>query len=204
MIKTEKWSGGTEEEYETQHFGFGSQRLKIAVREMVEDKIRASVTKAFYGVHNTLGLNETDEVLLAHTREKLIRLYCNKASAPLDVIDTEIEKMLKIPPNVLLPEDDEQSKQISETEYNLLNEEVNNLKKKVLRGALMESWLSKEDKELSSIEDVIELTKKDMEVVDVMQQNLESPDTVKAMINTVQFLSARLPFIEIYDKLYKD
>ncbi|CAF4930362.1 unnamed protein product [Pieris macdunnoughi] len=172
MIKTKKWSGGTEEEYETQHFGFGSQRLKIAVRQMVEDKIRASVTKAFYGVHNTLGLNETDEVLLAHTREKLIRLYCDKASAALIVIDTEIEKMLKIPPNVLLPEDDEQSKQISETEYNSLNEE--------------------------------KLQKKDMEVVDVMQRNLERPDVVKAMINKVQFLSARLPFIEIDDKLYKD
>ncbi|CAK1555831.1 unnamed protein product [Leptosia nina] len=201
MIRIPPWTGGTDEEYSTQHFGFGPQRLKISVRQMVEEKIRNCVTKGISDLQTSLGLNETDRASLAHSRDKLIRLYCERAGPSLDVVDTEIDRTLLIPPNTLLPEDEEQIEQVSEDEYNALKEEVSNLRKSIVRGALMEVRLTAEDKELSSVEKVWELTKKDMEVTDLIKRNLNNQEKVKAIKNKVNFLNARTPFVQSQDKI---
>lgn len=64
MIQTNRWTGGTDEEYSTQHFGFGSQRVKIALRQMVEEKIRTGVSDMESYLLNSLDLNEEDKAAI--------------------------------------------------------------------------------------------------------------------------------------------
>ncbi|CAG4984908.1 unnamed protein product [Parnassius apollo] len=73
MNRTESWSGGTEEEYETQHFGFGAQRFKIAVRQMVKDKIREGVKEMESFLQEELDLNNTDKADLTQSCEDEIQ-----------------------------------------------------------------------------------------------------------------------------------
>ncbi|CAH2092818.1 unnamed protein product [Euphydryas editha] len=195
MIKIPPWTGGIEEEYETQHFGFGSQRLKISVRQMVEQKIRNGVKDMERYLQDSLDLNDKDKTTLTHSCDKLIRLYCERAGPSLDIVDEEIERVLKIPNNVLLPEDEVQLEQVSDEEYYKLREEVVSLRTRVERGALMEALLTAEEEELSSVEKVCETAKKDMEVLDLLQKNLESTDSVKTVLSEVHFLCASVPFI---------
>lgn len=134
MIKTKPWTGGTEEEYETQHFGFGTQRLKIAVRQMVEQKITAVVKDMESWLLEALDLNEVDKETLTRSCNRLIHLYCERAGPSLEVIDEEIERLMRIPSNVLLPEDELQLDQVSNTDFENMKEELSKLRKRVERG----------------------------------------------------------------------
>lgn len=195
MIKTKPWTGGTDEEYETQHFGFGAQRLKIAVRQMAEQKITTGVKDMESYLHESLDLNETDKLTLTRSCDKLIRLYCERAGPSLDIIDEEIERILRIPPNVLLPEDEPQLEQTSDSDFENLKEEVANLRKRVERGALLEALLTAEEEELATVEKVCETAKKDMEVIDLLCKST-GDDSLKTIQNETQFLCARASFIK--------
>lgn len=204
MIKTKPWTGGTDEEYETQHFGFGAQRLKIAVRQMVEQKIKTGVKDMESYLQESLDLNDTDKITLTHSCDKLIRLYCERAEPSLEIIDGEIQQILKVPSNIVLPDDEVQLQPISSEEHEKLKEEVANLRKRVERGALMEALLTAEEEELSSIEKVCETAKKDMEVLDLLQKNFEGNDSLKMVQNETQFLCASVPFVKKDDSIFED
>lgn len=193
MINTSQWTGGTDEEYETQHFGFGTQRLKIAIRQMVEQKIRAGIKDMEAYLQESLDLNEKDKLTLTNSCDKLIHLYCDRAGPSLNIIDGEIERILKIPENVLLPEDEVQLEQTSDKEYENLKEEVASLRKRVERGALMEALLNAEEEELSSAEKICEIAMKDMEVLDVLQKSLKHSELMKSIPTEVEFLCASIP-----------
>ncbi|KPJ05278.1 hypothetical protein RR46_02033 [Papilio xuthus] len=203
MIKTHPWIGGTEEEYETQHFGFGAQSLKIAVRQMVEHKIKSGVKDMESYLQETLDLNDTDKLTLTHSCDKLIRLYCDRAGPSLEAIDSEIEKLLQIPPNVLLPEDEVQLEQVSDEEYQKLKEEVALLRKRVERGASLEALLSADDEELSSIKNVCEIARKDMEILDLLQKSCLKND-VKMIKNATEFICSTVPFLKKSDLIFGD
>ncbi|CAG4929389.1 unnamed protein product [Parnassius apollo] len=196
MSTTESWSGGTDEEYETQHFGFGAQRFKIAVRQMVKDKIREGVKEMESFLQEELDLNDTDKAALTQSCDNLINLYYSRADPSFKIIDDEIERMLKIPDNVLLPEDEIQLQQVSKEEYNNLKEEVALLRKRVERAALMESLLNSELEELESVEKVCEAAKKDMQVLDLLVENFGTSDSVKAIADETESLCASVPFIK--------
>lgn len=200
MIKTKAWSGGTDEEYETQHFGFGAQRLKIAVRQMVEQKITTGVKDMESYLKDSLDLNDTDKATITHSCDKLIKLYCERAEPSLEIIDEEIERVLKIPKNILLPEDEAQLQVISDADYETLKEEVASLRKRVERGALMEALLQAEDEELSSVEKVCETAKKDMEVLDLLHKDIDASDNLKSIQSDTQFLCASVPFMKKIDE----
>ncbi|KAL0821679.1 hypothetical protein ABMA28_005119 [Loxostege sticticalis] len=200
MIKTTPWSGGTDEEYETQHFGFGSQRLKIAVRQMVEQKITTGVKDMESYLQESLDLNETDKATLTRSCDKLIRLYCERAGPSLAIIDEEIERVLKIPQNVLLPEDEIHLQDMSDADHEKLKEEVAALRKRVERGALMEALLTAEEEELSTVEKVCETAKKDMDVLDLLQKHTEGSDSVKTIQSVTEFLCASVPFLKKSDE----
>lgn len=199
MIKTEAWNGGTQEEYETQHFGFGAQRLKIAMRNMIEQKITNGVKDMEMDLQELLDLNDTDKSTLTRSCSKLIRLYCERAGPSLDIIDGEIEKLLFIPTNVLLPGDECQIEQISNEEYEKLKEEVALLRNRVERGSLMESLLTAEEEELSAVDKVCETARRDMEALDVMLKDSDSNATMKTIQNETQFLCASVSFIDKQD-----
>lgn len=196
MIKTKPWIGGSDEEYETQHFGFGAQRLKIAVRQMVEQKITSGVKDMESYLHESLDLNETDKSTLTKSCDKLIELYCDRAGPSLDLIDEEIERVLKIPSNVLLPEDEPQLEQTSDEDLEKLKEQVANLRKRVERGVLMEVLLNAEEEELSTVENVCETAKKDMEIIDLLCKSTGNDDSLKMIQNETQFLCARASFVK--------
>ncbi|XP_041982228.1 protein MIS12 homolog [Aricia agestis] len=206
MIKLPKWVGGSDEEYETQHFGFGAQRLKISVRQMVDQKIRTGVKDMETYLAQTLDLNDTDKETLTQSCDNLIRLYCQRAEPSLDIVDKEIERILKVPENVLLPEDEVQRDQISTEEYNKLKEDVVTLRRRVERAALLEAFLTAEEEELAMVENVCEIAKKDMEVLDLLQKDIDSKENVKKIQNNVQFLCASAPFMVKSDEvdLYED
>ncbi|XP_049876523.1 uncharacterized protein LOC126374092 [Pectinophora gossypiella] len=196
MIKTKPWNGGTDEEYETQHFGFGTQRLKIAVRQMVEQKIRTGVKDMESYLHETLDLNDTDKATLTRSCDKLIRLYCDRTEPSLGVIDGEIERILNVPSHVVLPADEVHLHEINDEEYEKLNDEVADLRKRVERGALMEGLLTAEVEEIASIENVCETAKKDMDVLDLFNKNIESSAVLKTVQNETQFLCNSVAFME--------
>lgn len=200
MIEITPWSGGTEEEYETQHFGFGSQRLKIAVRQMVEQKITTGVKDMESYLQESLDLNETDKATLTRSCDKLIRLYCERAGPSLEIIDGEIERVLKIPQNVLLPEDEIHVQDVSDADHEKLKEEVASLRKRVERGALMEALLTAEEEELSTVEKVCETAKKDMEVLDLLLNHTEGSNSVKTIQSETDFLCASVPFMKKSDE----
>ncbi|CAH0400839.1 unnamed protein product [Chilo suppressalis] len=196
MIKTSPWCGGTEEEYETQHFGFGAQRLKIAVRQMVEQKIKTGVKDMESYLHESLDLNDTDKSTLTRSCDKLIGLYCERAGPSLEIIDKEIERVLEIPQNVLLCEDEVQLQDLSDADYEKLKDEVALLRKSVERGALMEALLTAEEEELTTLEKVCETAKKDMEVLDQLSRYTETSDSIKTIQHEMQFLCASVPFMK--------
>lgn len=197
MIDTEPWTGGTDEEYETQHFGFGAQRLKIAMRRMVEQKIETGVNEMKSYLQESLELNDTDKVTLQHACKKLLRLYCERAGPSLQIIDDEIERILKVPSNVLLPDDEVQIQQSTDEEHDKLKDEVANLRKRLERAALMEALLIAEEDELTSVEEVCETAKKDMEVLDLLNKNIEGTEGLKTLQNDTQFLCASVPFMNV-------
>lgn len=186
MIKNGPWTGDSEEEYETQHFGFGSQRLKIAIRQMVEQKITNGVKDMESRLHESLNLNETDKATLTKSCDKLVRLYCERAGPSMDIVDKEIERILTVPSNVLLPGDECQLEQITDSEYDKLKEEVADLRKRVERGALMEALLTAEEEELSTVDNVCETAKKDMETFNIVSKNGEI--NCKSVLSDTMFL----------------
>ncbi|KOB73612.1 putative LSM16-like protein [Operophtera brumata] len=188
MIKNKQWTGGIDEEYETQHFGFGSQCLKIAVRQMVEQKIINGVKDMESLLLDSLLLNETDKAILTKSCDKLVRLYCERAGPSFDVVDNEIERILTVPSNVVLPGDEYQLDQFTDSEYEKLKEEVADLRKRVERGALMEALLKAEEEELSTVDKVCETAKKDMDVLDLLSKNSETNS--KSVLSETMFLSA--------------
>lgn len=202
MIKTKPWTGGTEEEYETQHFGFGAQRLKIAVRQMVEQKITNGVKDMESYLHESLDLNETDKTTLTRSCDKLIQLYCERAGPSLGAIDEEIRRMLKIPENVLLPEDEVQLEQTTDADFEKLREEVASLRRRVERGALMEALLSAEEEELASVEKVCETAKKDMEAIDLLCKSADNSDSLKVVQSETQFLCASASFMKKQNNIF--
>lgn len=204
MIKTEPWTGGIDEEYETQYFGFGAQRFKIAVRQMVEQKIDSGVRDMKSYLQESLQLNDTDKVTLTHSCDKLLRLYCERAGPSLHIIDDEIERILKVPPNVLLPEDEVQIQQSTDDEYAKLKEEVANLRKRVEKAALMEALLIAEEDEMTSVEEVCETAKKDMEVLDLLNKNIEAAESLKSLQNETQLLCTSVPFMNVQMKSSDD
>ncbi|KAJ8714997.1 hypothetical protein PYW08_004978 [Mythimna loreyi] len=204
MIKTKPWTGGTDEEYETQHFGFGAQRLKIAVRQMVEQKITNGVKGMESYLQESLDLNETDKATLTRSCDKLIRLYCERAGPSLGIIDEEIERMLKIPQNVLLPEDEVQLEQATDSEFENLKDEVASLRRRIERGALMEALLSAEEEELASVEKVCETAKKDMEAIDLLCKSADNGDSLKVVQNETQFLCASASFMKKQNNLFDE
>ncbi|XP_028166443.1 protein MIS12 homolog [Ostrinia furnacalis] len=201
MIKTTPWTGGTDEEYETQHFGFGSQRLKIAVRQMVEQKITTGVKDMESYLQESLDLNETDKATLTRSCDKLIKLYCERAGPSLQIIDREIERVLEVPQNVLLPDDEIHLQDLSDADHEKLKEEVTSLRKRVERGALMEALLTAEEEELSTVEKVCETAKKDMEVLDLLVKHTEDNNSVKTIHNETDFLCASAPFMKKNDDI---
>lgn len=195
MIKTKRWVGGADEEYETQHVGFGSQRFKIAVRQMVEQKISTCVKDMQNYLQEALELNDTDRTTLAQSCNKLIGLYCERAGPSLEAIDDEIERVLRIPPNVLLPEDEVQVEQLTDEDYAKLKEEVSSLRKRVERAAIMEGLLTAEAEEVMCIEKACEVAKKDMEVLELFYKNCEKDGSDKTIQSTLQ-LCENIPFLK--------
>lgn len=202
MMKANLWKGGTSEEYETQHFGFGVQRLQIAVRQMIEQKVTNGIQEMGAHLQEALKLNETDGVTLTKFCDNLIKLYCEGAGPSLDIIDSELEKILNIPQNTLLQEDESQCVQVSDEEYNQLKAEVAFLRKKIERGALMEALLSAEHEEISSMEKVCEIAKKDMEVIDIISKNIDDKE-MKNLLNETQALCLSVPFMK-KDSVFKN
>lgn len=199
MIETEPWIGGTDEEYETQHFGFGAQRLRIAIRQMVEQKIIAGIKGMESELQELLKLNDTDKLTISRSCDKLIQLYCERAGPPLAVIDTEIKRLVNVPTNVLLPEDECQLQQISDEEYENLKEEVASLRKKVERGALMEALLTAEHNELATVDRVCETAMKDMKCLEQIFKSEDSIDNLKTIANSTQFLCASATFMSSHE-----
>lgn len=202
MIAVNSWSGGTDEEYETQHFGFGVQRLQIAIRQMVEQKITTCVKDMETYLQESLDLNESDKTTLTHSCDKLIKLYCERAGPSLQIIDEEIERTISIPSNVLLSEDEIQSIQMSDEDYENLKEEVASLRKRVEQGALMVSLLTAEEEELSSLDKLCEVAKKDMDIIDLLHEDLDSDHCIKSIENKTRLLCADLPFMQHDNKNY--
>ncbi|XP_013200876.1 protein MIS12 homolog isoform X2 [Amyelois transitella] len=200
MIKTLSWTGGTEEEYETQHFGFGAQRLKIAVRQMVEQKITTGVKEMESSLKESWDLNHTDQTTIKHSCDKLIKLYCERAGPSLEIIDDEIDRILKIPSNVLLPGDEVQMQEVADVDYDSLKKEVSALRKRVERGALVEAILLAEEEELASVEKVCETANKDMEVLDLLHKSIDASCSIKSIQNDTQFLCASVPFMKKSDE----
>lgn len=196
MIKTNPWVGGTDEEYETQHFGFGSQRFKIAVRQMVEQKISTCVKEMQDYLQDGLELNETDRATLTQSCDKLVGLYCERAGPSLGVIDEEIGKMLSVPPGVLLPDDEVQAEQMTDEEFFKLKEEVSALRKRVERGALMEALLSAEEVEFASVEKACEVAKKDMKLLNLLEKNCEKEDSAIALLTETHKVCENVPFLQ--------
>ncbi|CAH0720352.1 unnamed protein product, partial [Brenthis ino] len=199
MNKSVQWTGGIEEEYETQHFGFGAQRLKIAIRQMVEQKIRTGIKDMELYLQQSLDLNDKDKLTVTRSCDKLINLYFERAGPSLEAVDCEIERILDIPENVLLPEDEVQLEQISDKEYDKLREDVASLRKRVERGALMEALLTAEEEELSSAEKICEIAIKDMEVLDMLQKSVKHSEQIKTIPSEVEFLRASIPVTNNYD-----
>lgn len=198
MIKTKPWTGGVDEEYETQHFGFGAQQFKIALRKMVEETISSLVKSMESYLQETLDLNDTDKATMTHVSDKLIRLYCERAGPSLEVIDGEIEPILKVPANVLLPDDEVQLEQVTDAEYEKLKDDVASLRISVERGASMEVLLKAEEEEFASVEKVCETAKKDMEITDLLSKNIQG-NSLKSVLNETKFLCAKLPFLGTQD-----
>ncbi|XP_028041986.1 uncharacterized protein LOC114251792 [Bombyx mandarina] len=199
MIRTLPWSGGTDEEYETQLFSFGAQRLKIATRQMIEQKITLGIKDMEAYLRESLDLNETDKSTLTKACDKLVRLYCERASPSLEVIDCEIERILKVPENVLLPGDECQVEQMTDANYAQLKDEVALLRKRVERGALMEALLTAEEEELCTVEKVCESAKKDMEALDLVFKNADNSESLKQIQNETRFLCASTSFMKEND-----
>lgn len=195
MIKTKRWCGGTNEEYETQHYGFGSQRLQIAIRQMVEQKITVGIREMNTYLQSSLDLNDTDKDNLSRCCNKLIELYCERAGSSLDVIDKEIEKIMCIPAHTLLPADEAQIEQLNDDEYMELKKEVASLRQLVERKAMMEALLSAEEEELISAEKMCEMAKKDMDVIDILSRSLADQE-VEELQSQTQILCDNVPFIK--------
>ncbi|XP_063365267.1 protein MIS12 homolog [Cydia amplana] len=190
MIRTNRWKGGTDEEYATQHFGFGAQRVKIALRQMVEEKIRTGVCDMETYLLNSLDLNESDKEAIRSLCKKLLRLYSERAEPSLEVVDSEIERILTVPSNVLLPDDEVHEEEITDTEYDKLKQEVTALRNRVERAALMEALLTAEENDISALEKVYETAKQNMEIQDMMNNNLDKND-LKTIQSSAQLLCAQ-------------
>ncbi|XP_063625908.1 uncharacterized protein LOC134797550 [Cydia splendana] len=190
MIRTNRWKGGTDEEYATQHFGFGAQRVKIALRQMVEEKIRTGVCDMETYLLNSLDLNENDKEAIRSLCKKLLRLYCERAEPSLEVVDSEIERILTVPSNMLLPADEVHEEEITDTEYDKLKQEVTALRNRVERAALMEALLTAEENDISALEKVYETAKQNMEIQDMINKNLDK-NYLKTIQSSAQLLCAQ-------------
>lgn len=204
MIKTDPWTGGTDEEYETQYFGFGAQRFKTSLRQLIEDKIREGVKGMETFLQESFQLNDSDKVRLSHSCNQLVRLYCERAGPSLHIIDDEIEKIMKVPANVLMPDDEVQIHQTTDEEYYKLKEEVANLRKRALRGRLMEALLMSEEEELASAKEVYETARKDMEVLDLLNKDMEESEGLNTLQEERQRLCTNVPFINLHKDASKD
>lgn len=203
MIPIKNWCGGTKEEYETQHFGFGAQRMQIAVRQMVEQKITSSVRGMDSYLQDSLELNDTDKATLSRCCDNLIGLYCERAGPSLDIIDKEIGKILCIPSNTLLPADEAKSVQLSDKEYMELKEETAALRQLVERKALMEALLSAEEEELISVEKICDIAKKDMDTIDLLSK-CSDKENVASLQTDLQNLCSNVPFMKESENLFDD
>ncbi|XP_023939353.2 protein MIS12 homolog [Bicyclus anynana] len=192
MINTEPWTGGTDEEYETQHFGFGTQKLKKSVREMVEQKIRSAFEDMESFLLESLELSDEDKLNINTACNKVMSMYFERAGPSLEVIDSEIDSLMRVPPNVLLPVDEVQLEQTTEEEYKKLQDEVADLKRRHERCCLMLKFLNDKLEELSSLDEVVELAKKDMKVTDLVEKDLEERAKVnhKKLLKRVNRLKA--------------
>ncbi|XP_023938967.2 protein MIS12 homolog [Bicyclus anynana] len=196
MEKAEPWTGGTDEEYETQHFGFGAQRFKLSVRQMVEQKIQSAYKEMESFLQQSVKITDEEKVALTEACNKLVRMHLERAGPSLENIDKEIESMMQVPHNVLLPEDEVQLEEITDEEYSKLQDEVADLRRRLEQSTLMVTLLTAEEEELSSAAKVCEIAKKDMEVLDSLHKNLEESGNARKLLNEVQFLRASVPIKE--------
>lgn len=195
MIPTNRWRGGTQEEYETQHFGFGVQQLQGAVRQMVEQKITSCIHEMRTSLEGRISMDSEEQAALTSGCSALERLYCERAQTPLSAIDREFERILAIPSHVVLPGDEPQAEQLSDNEYIDLQNEVIALRRRIERAAIMEALLTAEEEELAASEKVCEIAKKDMQVVDLLHKNLECSESVISVQKNAESLAAKVPHL---------
>lgn len=195
MIPTSRWRGGTKEEYETQHFGFGAQQLQLAVRQMVEQKITSCIHEMRTSLEGRISMDSEGQAALGNGCSALERLYCERAQKPLAAIDREFERILAIPSHVVLPGDEPQAVQLSDNEYIDLQNEVIALRRRIERAAIMEALLTAEEEELAASEKICEIAKKDMQVLDLLHKNLECSDSVISVQKNAESLAEKVPHL---------
>ncbi|CAH1780701.1 unnamed protein product [Owenia fusiformis] len=191
------------EEYETQYFGFTPKSFSDGVYNSFVDYLYEDVivleeymSQEFNNLMNREQIREA-----AH---KVIPVFTKAFDKAFNKLERYLlENILHIPDNVLLEEDKAQSKQYTERENEVIDEDIKQLKQKILNAKYMNAALKRGIKDIEQVQAHIDAMSAHLDTLNKVCKDAGVPDTAETMKFLTEKVSKMQEMIKKYNRYSK-
>ncbi|XP_003394045.1 protein MIS12 homolog [Bombus terrestris] len=132
------------EEYEMQLFSFHSRAVYATLKSIVSERILSTIEKMCQTIEKTYKLNSENLTVLKANQKNLETAYFKGAMPHLENIENIVNKYVAVPSNVLLEEDKYQRIQYSDTEFENINQRLEDLQQRAKNATILNTVLKEE------------------------------------------------------------
>ncbi|XP_033302067.1 protein MIS12 homolog isoform X1 [Bombus vosnesenskii] len=132
------------EEYEMQLFSFHSRAVYATLKSIVSERILSTIEKMCQTIEKTYKLNSENLTVLKTNQKNLETTYFKGAMPHLKNIENIVNKYVAVPSNVLLEEDKYQRIQYNDTEFENINQRLEDLQQRAKNATILNTVLKEE------------------------------------------------------------
>ncbi|KOC61264.1 hypothetical protein WH47_06088 [Habropoda laboriosa] len=161
------------EEYEMQLFNFHSRAVYATLENIISERIYCTIQKMCETIQKSYQLNSESVAVLKSNQKHLEKAYCKGAMPHLENIKNVVNKYVTVPSNVLLEEDKHQRTQYSDTEFQNIKQNLEDLQGRAKRATVLNAILKEELQILEQfpiVEDNVN------EMCNIVKNDLKYPD----------------------------
>ncbi|XP_012148704.1 uncharacterized protein LOC100878646 isoform X1 [Megachile rotundata] len=188
------------EEYEMQLFNFHSRAVYATLKNIVHERIHSTISKMCETIKEVYKLDSENVAILKKNQKQLEKLYYEAIVLHLKNIETIVNKYIAVPSNVLLEEDKYQKTQYSETEFQNMKQNLEDLQQRAKRGTILNAALKEEMQILEQVPISKDSVNKMCNIIDIDLKCLDTCNKMYQLVDDYKRFSTGLFTGPVVDK----
>ncbi|XP_076394268.1 uncharacterized protein LOC100878646 isoform X2 [Megachile rotundata] len=170
------------------------------MKNIVHERIHSTISKMCETIKEVYKLDSENVAILKKNQKQLEKLYYEAIVLHLKNIETIVNKYIAVPSNVLLEEDKYQKTQYSETEFQNMKQNLEDLQQRAKRGTILNAALKEEMQILEQVPISKDSVNKMCNIIDIDLKCLDTCNKMYQLVDDYKRFSTGLFTGPVVDK----